>query len=571
MRFRKLVPFLTALQLVHAVPSNRHADASFSCKCTPSESCWPTPAIWSKLNHTIDGRLFATVPLGSPCHGPSFDENKCASIKEQWRFAPIHANDPTSPMVPIFQNHTCDPFHLSSIPCNRSNLVEYYVNASKPMHVQEAVNFARDNNVRLVIKNTGHDFLGRSTGKHALGIWTHYLNETTVLPSYKGSTYSGPALKMGAGTQASQAYRDAHGAGYRVVGGSCPTVGLAGGYTQGGGHGVLTSAYGLGADNVLEWEVVTAAGKIVTATPTKNSDLYWALSGGGGGNWGAVLSMTVKVYPEGPMSGGVLSFNLEPNTTAESFWENVGLLLSGSTGLVDSGSSMIASITNSTVYAYIAGPNVDKKTLEDKMFYMTSRLNQSSISYNFTIDTDPSYYDYFNRYFGPLPDGIWPVDHLMGNKLLPRSAFQSASKIKKLREVAKSITSGNEWAISAVVVNAAASNKSSAVPANAVMPSWRNVLVQLTVYSNWDWKSNLEMSNRSDRLTNDIIPSLVALAPETGIYANEANYRQADWKKQFYGCTWGRLNDVKRKWDPSTVFYTPLSAGSQLWEDKDEL
>ncbi|KAM0664322.1 hypothetical protein ACQRIU_006905 [Beauveria bassiana] len=445
-------------------------------------------------------------------------------------------------MVPIFQNHTCDPFHPSSTPCTTGNLVEYYVNASKSVHVQEAVKFGRDNNVRLVIKNTGHDFLGRSTGKHALGIWTRYLNETSVLPSYKGSTYSGPALKIGAGTQASQAYRDAHAAGYRVVGGSCPTVGLAGGYTQGGGHGVLTSAYGLGADNVLD--------------------------GGGGGNWGAVLSMTVKVYPEGPMSGGVLSFNLEPNVTVESFWENVGLLLSGSTGLVDSGGSMIAGITNSTVYAYIAGPNVDKKTLKDKMFYITSRLKQSYIPYNLTVDTDPSYYDYFSRYFGPLPDGIWPVDHLMGNKLLPRSAFQSASKIKKFRDVAKSITTGNEWAISAVVVNAAASNKSRAVPANAVMPSWRSVLVQLTVYSNWDWKSDLEMSNRSDRLTNGIIPSLVALAPETGIYANEANYRQADWKKQFYGCTWDRLNDVKRKWDPSTVFYTPLSAGSQLWKDK---
>jgi hypothetical protein len=65
------------------------------------------------------------------------------------------------------------------------------------------------------------------------------------------------------------------------VSGECSTVGLAGGYTRGGGHSALMSKYGLGADQVLEWEVVTADGKLCVANRKRNNDLYWALSGGG--------------------------------------------------------------------------------------------------------------------------------------------------------------------------------------------------------------------------------------------------------------------------------------------------
>ena len=74
-----------------------------------------------------------------------------------------------------------------------------------------------------------------------------------------------------------------------VVTGECPTVGLAGGYTQGGGHSALSTQFGLGADQTLEFEVVTAAGKVVTASRSENSDLFWALSGGGAGNYGVVF------------------------------------------------------------------------------------------------------------------------------------------------------------------------------------------------------------------------------------------------------------------------------------------
>jgi FAD/FMN-containing dehydrogenase len=63
------------------------------------------------------------------------------------------------------------------------------------------------------------------------------------------------------------------------------TVGAFGGYFMGGGHSTYTSIYGLAADQILFVQVVTADGRFVTADPTNNTDLIWALRGGGGGNF----------------------------------------------------------------------------------------------------------------------------------------------------------------------------------------------------------------------------------------------------------------------------------------------
>lgn len=55
-----------------------------ACKCFPGDSCYPTAAEWSALNTTVGGRLIATVPLGSPCHDPAYDEAECAYLQDQW-------------------------------------------------------------------------------------------------------------------------------------------------------------------------------------------------------------------------------------------------------------------------------------------------------------------------------------------------------------------------------------------------------------------------------------------------------------------------------------------------------
>lgn len=182
----------------------------------------------------------------------------------------------SSVMAPFFANQSCDPWTPRERPCELGTYVRYAVNATGSEHIAAAVRFARKKNVRLVIRNTGHDYLGRSTGAGALAVWTHYLKDITPI-QWDDADFTGTALKLGAGVQGYEMLQAATALGRVAVGGECPTVGVAGGYTQGGGHSALSTNFGLAADQTLSFEVVTASGELVTASKTVNTDLYWAL------------------------------------------------------------------------------------------------------------------------------------------------------------------------------------------------------------------------------------------------------------------------------------------------------
>lgn len=214
-------------------------------------------------------------------------------------------------------------------------------------HVQRTIYFAARHNIRLVIRNTGHDLLGKSTGAGGLAIWMHHMKDISIA-DYVSSQYSGKAVKMGAGVQSFEASDATYKAGLVIVGGNCPTVGLAGGYSQGGGHGQLVSHVGLAADQVLEWEVVLANGKLVTASPTHYSDLYWALSGGGGGTNGVVVSMTSKAYPELPTASGNLSFS-DKGVSRDTFFAAVAMFISILPSVGDAGGAGVWWLMNTTL------------------------------------------------------------------------------------------------------------------------------------------------------------------------------------------------------------------------------
>lgn len=138
-------------------------------------------------------------------------------------------------MAAYQQNASCNPYTSKDSPCLQGNYVEYAIEVHEAADVVAGVKFAQDNNIRLVIKNTGHDYYGKSTGKGALSLWMHKLKDITF-SNYTAEAYVGPAVKLGAGVQAFEAYAAGQKAGLDVVGGECPTVGIVGGYTQGGGH-----------------------------------------------------------------------------------------------------------------------------------------------------------------------------------------------------------------------------------------------------------------------------------------------------------------------------------------------
>ena len=93
------------------------------------------------------------------------------------------------------------------------------IRATTVAEVQLAVNLARNLNLRLVIKNTGHDFSAKSTGAGGVSIWTHNMKEIKFYEEYEEGSYKGPAFKMGAGVQVYEAYEAAHKEGVTIVGG----------------------------------------------------------------------------------------------------------------------------------------------------------------------------------------------------------------------------------------------------------------------------------------------------------------------------------------------------------------
>lgn len=97
----------------------------------------------------------------------------------------------------------------------------------------------------------------------------------------------------------------------------------------------MTGLYGFAADKVLEWEVITADGDHVMATPTQNASLYLALSGGGGGTYVVVLSMTNRIFPDEKTAAAILSFHAAAEGGVEAYWNSLSIFLDNPALLVN--------------------------------------------------------------------------------------------------------------------------------------------------------------------------------------------------------------------------------------------
>jgi len=143
---------------------------------------------------------------------------------------------------------------------------------------------AREHNIRVVIRGSGCDFIGRSNAPNSLSISTRNIkgditfNEKSFRPRGCKFNIPGPSITAGGGSQMVELYATTAKFNQTIVGAGGDTVGL-GGFITGGGHGLLAARYGLAADNVLEMEVVTPGGEVVVANECQNQDIFWAMRG----------------------------------------------------------------------------------------------------------------------------------------------------------------------------------------------------------------------------------------------------------------------------------------------------
>ncbi len=154
--------------------------------------------------------------------------------------------------------------------------------------VQKCAQCSLAHSVPFTVKSGGHSNAGYSTtGANGFVI---------SLKKMKNITLSGDTLQVQTGAVWEDVYNKVNTTQYIVTGGMCPSVGV-GGFVLGGGYSILSRKYGLAIDNVISFTMVTANGSsVIVATNTKNSDLFWAVLGGGGGNYGIVVDMTFRLH-----------------------------------------------------------------------------------------------------------------------------------------------------------------------------------------------------------------------------------------------------------------------------------
>ncbi|KAH8691854.1 hypothetical protein BGW36DRAFT_400031 [Talaromyces proteolyticus] len=539
-------------------------DAFFNltCRCFPGDSCWPTTHQWDNFNMTIEGRLIATVPIASYCHNDAFapyDEQKCAHLKSIWGFPKTHYESSSSIMAPYFANQSCDPFLARDAPCRIGTHVQYTVNATNFFDIQKTIAFSKEHNIRLVIRNTGHDYLGKSTGPGALGIWTHHFKDIEVI-DYSSRYYTGKAVKVGAGVQMFEINEVVHAHNLVVVGGNCQTIGFAGGYSQGGGHGQLASTFGLAADQILEFEVITSETKILTASQSLNEDLYWALAGGGGGTFGVVLSMTSKAHPELRTAAANLTFT-NAGISRDTFFNAAKIFITGLGPILDAGGVSIWLLTESmftTTPTTIPGGSKDQ--LQKLMDPILQTLKRDNVTYRYFIEDFPSYYESY-QVMNPVSN---ITEAQLGGRLIPRSLLDSSPGVimNAFRNI---LTLKNTALLSGVSVNV---SRQADVQRNSVNPAWRDAAIDLVVGTSWNYTNwDNDLANR-ELITNKLLPELEKITPGGGAYLNEADSAQPDWKQVFYGSNYDRLRDIKQKYDPDDTFYAITAVGSEHWTQK---
>ena len=268
-------------------------------RARPGDSAWPSEASWDRLGRDVGGRLVKVQsPLAACLEAPS--SSNCAHLFKELK-NPYFLGDE----IGLTQS-------LGWVDAWNSRPSAYAVAAQTTDDVVAAVNFARENNLRLVVKGGGHSYQGTSNAADSLLIWTRRMNAVTLHDAFVGAGCAGrhpprQAVTVEAGAIWGQVYDAVATKGGRYVqGGGCMTVGVAG-LIQSGGFGSFSKAYGMAAASLLEAEIVTADGGVRIANACTNPDLFWGIKGGGGGSLGVVTRLTLRTHSLPEFFGGVFT------------------------------------------------------------------------------------------------------------------------------------------------------------------------------------------------------------------------------------------------------------------------
>ncbi|PGH21538.1 hypothetical protein AJ80_03206 [Polytolypa hystricis UAMH7299] len=547
-------------------------DGNYECKCYAGDDCWPAEAEWNALNSTVDGQLFNVIPDPAVCYQeyegiPTYDAVKCAEVTQKWGEQQWQTDQQVSNLWVLWTNMTClPPSAGGGDTCTQGHIPDYVIMATTHDHIKAGIDFVRENNLRLIIRNTGHDFLGRSTGYGALAINTHSFKDVEFIEQYTSSDgeYNGRAVKVGAGIQGRELYTLANQQNppQTIVAGECPTVGFAGGYIQGGGHGPMSTHYGMAADQVLEFEVITADGEFVTANAAENADLFWAVAGGGPSTFAAVLTVTIKTFDDAEASG----FNFDLTTTdPEEFWKGVEIFHSYSNHWIENGMFVYFELGHMLFRVHPAvAPKLNEAQLENITQPLLDELTAANIPHTFSTKTFQSFYDLYIDMFED--EGTGSAAHV-GGRIFTKKDIAEHNK-----EIVEAYRLSAEGAGMFFIGHIVGPGEGLPTVNNAIHPTWRQAST-FTISSlavPFDASKALK-DELQDYLTNVGDAALRDASPNGAAYVNEGNLEEPNWQEAYWGSNYPRLLELKEKWDSGRIFYARTTPGTEDWAVIDDL
>lgn len=440
--------------------------------------------------------------------------------------------DPTD-ITPVLPPNQCS---LGSVP-------NYYIDVRTHEDVAAAFEFSKKTKVPLVIKNTGHDYKGRSSGPNTLALWTHNLKNISYNPEFipDGCTTPSPGVTVGAGIQWGEAYPFAEAHNITIVGGSDKGVGVSGGWLQGGGHGALTNTMGMGVDRVLQFKVVTPDGQYRIANACQNQDLFFALRGGGGGTFGVVLESTTLASPPVTLQVVVVTWTNPNSTLTESLWS---ILVDNAVKWADEGwGGFVAG--QSVIYLT---PKLNKEQAAESMkpvIDFGGKLKQDGVAgAQLLILEFPTWYTFFNT-FANTDSADIGQNLALTSRLIPRTNFNTSSSRTELLSAllnAHSIAPGLRF-----LVSPPTSFKGDGE--TSITEAWRDSIYHITLVENWLWNATTEEIKGHYQDASRAIDFLRNITPDAA-YSNEADVHEPNHEVAFWGSNYAKLLSIKRRYDP---------------------
>jgi hypothetical protein len=351
-------------------------------------------------------------------------------------------------------------------------------------------------------------------------------------------------------------YRRLARAGTTIPAGSCPSVGV-GGHALGGGMGLAGRRFGLTCDNVASLRIVTADGRLVTAGPNTNSDLYWACRGGGGGNFGIVTSFRLRTHAVGHASWFFIRWPWASASAALAAWQ---AFAPETTGRLTSILSLATGGSGPTVTAL--GQYFGSVAQLRALVRPLSRVAGAQLS------TGSSSYFALQKRWAGCSDESTAACHTEGTAPggeLPRARFAAKSDY-----VAQPLSGAGRTAmLGAVEARQRQGGGSGSLLLDSYGGAINRVAADATAFVHRNVMFGIQElayfgSGGQNQALGWLQSTHAALRPYTtgAGYQNYIDPTLSNWQSAYYGANYDRLVEVKRTYDPDGVFRFAQAIGS---------